>query len=142
MLSYKFLLSHLDSVEAHEYQKNVFICHRHRSIGLGKYRMQMEVQIPQCPPSSCPSQRLCRPISVQKKKRHCCSSHPIRPKDLIGKSNIGTTAYFNSSKNCSTCSSSVLRKFLSFCVTAFSGVCCWRKISEILDEPPPFHARI
>lgn len=55
---------------------------------------------------------------------------------------LGDVIYFNSSKNCSTFASSDLRKFLTFCAAALSGVCFWRKISEMLDEPPPFHARI
>ena len=80
--------------------------------------------------------------SVPKKRLRYCSSLPLRLRDLFRESNVDIVAYFNSSKNCSTFSSSDLRKSLTFCAAALSGVYFWPKISEILDEPPPFHARI
>ena len=51
--------------------------------------------------------------------------------------------HFNSVNICSRVSSSDLRKSLAFAATLWVSVLCvWLKISDMLDEPPPFHARI
>lgn len=51
--------------------------------------------------------------------------------------------HFNSVNICSRVSSSDLRKSLAFATTFWVSVLCgWLKISDMLDEPPPFHARI
>lgn len=112
--------------------------------GLGKCEMRNAKKKADSQCSCLPVQphELCSSISIQRKPLHCCSTHPVRPKALFGKLSIDIVTYFNSSKKCSTFSSSDLRKSLTFCAAAFSGACCWPNISEIFDEPPPFHARI